>query len=53
MRSKMKGIDSTRAHLVHVPGWVDGSKSRFKDCSQQSKIKFDLKQELNIRPRSN
>jgi hypothetical protein len=36
----MKGIDSTGAHLVHVPGWVgrwmDGSKSRFKDCLQQS-----------------
>jgi hypothetical protein len=32
----MKGIDSTSAPLVHVPGWmdgwVDGSKSRFKDC---------------------
>jgi hypothetical protein len=24
MRSKMKGIDSTGAHLVHVPGWMDG-----------------------------
>jgi hypothetical protein len=39
----MKGIDSTGAPLVHVPGWVDGwvdgSKSRFKDCLQQSKIK--------------
>ena len=42
----MKGIDSTGAHLVHVPGWMggwmggwmDGSKSRFKDCLQQSKI---------------
>jgi hypothetical protein len=37
----MKGIDSTGAHLVHVPGcmggWVDGSKSCFKDCLQQSK----------------
>ena len=43
----MKGIDSTGAPLVHVPGWVDGwmggwmdgwmgrSKSRFKDCLQQ------------------
>ena len=20
----MKGIDSTGAHLVHVPGWMDG-----------------------------
>jgi hypothetical protein len=20
----MKGIDSTGAHFVHVPGWVDG-----------------------------
>jgi hypothetical protein len=42
MQSKMKGIDSTGAPLVHVPGWmdewVDGSKSRFKDCLQQSKI---------------
>jgi hypothetical protein len=36
----MKGIDSldTGAHLVHVPGWVDGIKSRFKDCLQQSKM---------------
>ena len=50
----MKGIDSTGAALVHVPGWVggwmggwvdgwmdgwvDGSKSHFKDCLQQSKI---------------
>jgi hypothetical protein len=37
----MKGIDSTGAHLIHVPGWidgwVDGSKIRFKDCLQQSK----------------
>jgi hypothetical protein len=37
----MKGKDSTGAPLVHVPewvgGWVDGSKSRFKDCLQQSK----------------
>jgi hypothetical protein len=41
----MKGIDSTGAPLVHVPGWMggwmigwmDGSKSRFKDCLQQSK----------------
>jgi hypothetical protein len=36
----MKGIDSTGAHFVHVPGWMggwmDGSKSRFKDCLQQS-----------------
>jgi hypothetical protein len=24
MWSKMKGIDSTGAHLVHVPGWVFG-----------------------------
>jgi hypothetical protein len=40
----MKGIDSTGAHLVHVlgwmDGWVDGSKSRFKDCLQQSKNIF-------------
>jgi hypothetical protein len=44
MRRKTKGIDSTSAPLVHVPGWVDGwmdgwmggSKSRFKDCLQQS-----------------
>jgi hypothetical protein len=55
----MKGIDSTGAPLVHVPGWMDGwmggwmdgwmggwmggwmdgSKSRFKYCLQQSKIK--------------
>jgi hypothetical protein len=34
----MKGIDSTGASLVHVPGWVDGSKSRFKDCLQLSKM---------------
>jgi hypothetical protein len=41
----MKGINSTGAPLVHVPGWVDGwvsgwvdgCKSRFKDCLQQSK----------------
>jgi hypothetical protein len=44
----MKGINSTGAPLVQVPGWVggwvggwmdgwmDGSKSRFKDCLQQS-----------------
>jgi hypothetical protein len=36
----MKGIDNTGAHLVHGPGWmdgwVDGSKSHFKDCLQQS-----------------
>jgi hypothetical protein len=39
----MKGIDSTGAPLVLVPGWmggwmdewVDGSKSRFKACLQQ------------------
>jgi hypothetical protein len=24
-----------------VDGWVDGSKSRFKDCLQQSKINSD------------
>jgi hypothetical protein len=44
----MKGIDSSGAPLVHVPGWmdgwmdgwVDGSKSRFKDCLQQSKSIF-------------
>jgi hypothetical protein len=38
----MKGMNSTGAPLVHVPGWVgglmDGCKSRFKDCLQQSKI---------------
>jgi hypothetical protein len=41
----MKGIDSSGAPIVHVPGWmggwmngwVDGSKGRFKDCLQQSK----------------
>ena len=38
----MKSIDSTGAPLVHVPGWVDGSKSCFKDCLQQSKICFSL-----------
>jgi hypothetical protein len=36
VRSKMKGINSTGAPLVHVPGWMDGwvggCKSRFKDC---------------------
>jgi hypothetical protein len=44
----MRGIDSTGAPLVHVPGWMggwvggwmdgwmDGCKSRFKDCLQQS-----------------
>jgi hypothetical protein len=44
VRSKIKGIDSTGAPLVHVPGWmygwmggwVGGSKSGFKDCLQQS-----------------
>jgi hypothetical protein len=44
----MKGIDSTGAPLVHVPGWMggwmggwmDGSKSGFKDCLQQSKMTF-------------
>jgi hypothetical protein len=44
MRSKIKGIDSTSAPLVQVPGWMDGwmggSKSRFKDFLQQSKNKF-------------
>ena len=44
----MKGIDSTGAALVHVPGWVggwvDGSKSRFKDCLQQSKTYFSVLQ---------
>jgi hypothetical protein len=47
----MKGIYSTGAPLVHVPGWmdgwvdgwIDGSKSRFKDCLQQSKISLNLK----------
>ena len=34
----MKGIDKTGAHSVHVPGWMGGSKSRYKDCLQQSKI---------------
>jgi hypothetical protein len=42
----MKGINSTGAPLVHVPGWMGGwmdgwmggCKSRFKDCLQQSKI---------------
>jgi hypothetical protein len=50
----MKGIDSTGAPLVHVPGWMggwmdgwmdgwmngwmDGCKSRFKDCLQQSNV---------------
>jgi hypothetical protein len=45
----MKGMDSTGAPLVHVPGWMGGwvggwvggwmggSKSRSKDCLQQSK----------------
>jgi hypothetical protein len=36
----MKGINSTGAPLVHVPGWMGGwmggCKSRFKDCLQQS-----------------
>jgi hypothetical protein len=36
----MKGIDSTGAHFVHVPGWMGGSKSGFKDCLQQSKIRL-------------
>jgi hypothetical protein len=46
----MKGINSTGAPLVHVPGWmggwmdgwmdgwVGGSKSGFTDCLQQSKM---------------
>ncbi len=38
----MKGIDSSGAPFVHVPGWVggwvDGSKSGFKDCLQQQKM---------------
>ncbi len=42
----MKGKDSTGAPLVHVPawmdGWMDGSKSRFKYCLQQSKMSFNL-----------
>jgi hypothetical protein len=50
----MKGIDNTGAALVHVPGWVGGwmggwvsewvggSKSRFKDCLQQSKRDFKI-----------
>jgi hypothetical protein len=42
MQNKMKGIDSTGAPFVHVPGWMDGwvggSKSRFQDCLQRSKI---------------
>jgi hypothetical protein len=46
----MKGIYSTGAPLVHVPGWVDGwmggSKSGFKDCLQQSK-KYSLKMVSN------
>jgi hypothetical protein len=41
----MKGINSTGAPLVDVPGWMGGwvggwmggCKSRFKDCLQQSK----------------
>ena len=45
----MKGIESTGAALVYVPGWMDGlmdgwidgwmggCKSRLKDCLQQSK----------------
>ncbi len=53
----MKGIDSTGAHLVHVPGWmdewvggwVDGSKSRFKDCLQQSKILFDRDHKISFK----
>jgi hypothetical protein len=44
----MKGTHSTGAPLVHVPGWMGGwvdgwmdeCKSRFKDCLQQSKIKY-------------
>jgi hypothetical protein len=47
----MKGINSTGAPLVHVPGvggwvdgwtdgWVGGCKSHFKDCLQQSKTQF-------------
>jgi hypothetical protein len=37
----MKGMNRTDVPLVHVPGWMggwmDGSKSRFKDCLQQTK----------------
>jgi hypothetical protein len=38
MRNKMKGKDSTSAPLVHVPRWMGGSKSPFRDCLQPSKI---------------
>jgi hypothetical protein len=41
----MKGIDRTGTHFVHVPGWMggwmDGSKSRFKDYLQQLKTVCD------------
>jgi hypothetical protein len=46
----MKGIDSTGAPLVHVPGWMGGwlggSKIGFKDCLQQSKNELNFKQRL-------
>jgi hypothetical protein len=34
----MKCIASTGAPKIHVPGWMGGCKSRFKDCLQQSKM---------------
>jgi hypothetical protein len=44
----MKGINSTGAPLVHVPGWMGGCKSLFKDCLQQSKSKKYLECVLNL-----
>jgi hypothetical protein len=46
----MKGIDSTGAHLVHDPGWmdgwvggwVDGSKSHFKVHNSNISVKLGL-----------
>jgi hypothetical protein len=31
VRSKMKGINSTGAPLVHIPGWVGGWVDRWVD----------------------
>jgi hypothetical protein len=41
-----EGHRRTGAHFVHVPGWMDGSKSRFKDCLQQSKMAYPYSTKL-------
>ena len=37
MRSKIKGIDSTGAYLVHVPGWMDGWVDGWEGGSKKKK----------------